>query len=70
MARKKNLKGISQEEIDIITDKMNSSLINKENLYTMITNALNYKIAIKCKNEKQKSFVKSMKVTMIKNMIN
>ena len=61
MARKKNLKGISQEEIDIITDKMNSSLINKENLYTMITNALNYKIAIKCKNEKQKSFVKSMK---------
>ena len=61
MARKKNLKGISQEEMDIITDKMNSSLINKENLYTMVTNALNYKIAIKCKNEKQKSFVKSMK---------
>lgn len=61
MARKKNLKGLSQEEMDIITDKMSGSLINKENIYTMIANTLNYKIAIKCKNEKQKSFVKSMK---------
>ena len=58
MARKKNLKGLSQEEMDIITDKMRGSLINKENIYTMIANTLNYKIAIKCKNEKQKSFVK------------
>ena len=61
MARKKNLKGISQEEMDIITDKMNSTLINKENSYALIANTLNYKISIKCKNEKQKNFVKAMK---------
>ena len=61
MAKKKNLKGISQEEIDIITNKMNCSFTDKENTYTMMSNALNYKIVIKCKNEKQKEYVKAMK---------
>lgn len=62
MARKKNLKGISQEEMDFINDKMKSpSKINTESVYAMIGNALNYKISLKCKNEKQKQFVKAMK---------
>lgn len=61
MARKKNLKDISQEEMDIINDKMKNPSINKDSVYAMITNALNYKISLKCKNEKQKDFVKSMK---------
>ena len=37
MARKKNLKGISQEEMELIDSKMrNQSLITKENSYNMI----------------------------------
>lgn len=62
MARKKNLKGISQEEMELIDSKMkNQSLITKENSYNMIQNSLNYKITLKCKNEKQKEFVKAIK---------
>lgn len=61
MGKKRNLKGISQEDMDIITDKMMSPTITKENSYTMATNALNYKVTLKCKNEKQKEFVKAIK---------
>lgn len=64
MARKKNLKGVTQEEMDFIDERMkNPSITTKETAYSMNAHALNYKVSIKCKNEKQKEYVRSMKDT-------
>ena len=53
MGKKKNLKDIEPEMMDIIDDKMNYGL---EDRYSNVSKLLDYKVVLKCKNKKQKDY--------------
>ena len=60
MGKKKNLKGLDEFEIDFINEKLEgnrvSDYIDPDGLINVRgLKALNYKLNIKCKNQKQKS---------------
>lgn len=65
MGKKKNLKDLSIEELDFINEKLGKNVTDymAENdlVSASALKALNYKISIKCKNEKQKEFLKKLK---------
>jgi phosphate starvation-inducible PhoH-like protein len=71
MAKKKNLKGIDQLELEFINEKLSkvssADYLGEDNMVSVnAIKALNYKLNIKCKNEKQKEFYKSLKDMKIK----
>ena len=60
MAKKKNLKGIDQLELEFINEKLSkvssADYLGEDNMVSVnAIKALNYKLNIKCKNEKQKN---------------
>lgn len=64
MGRKKNLKGLSEAELDFIDEKMKGdSAFNYLTScgYATQLKALSFKLDIKCKNEKQKEFLNVLK---------
>ena len=62
MARKKHLYGISKEEMEYINSKMDTYYDEKfTDSYKNHLKMLNFKLSIKCKTEKQKQFLNSMK---------
>lgn len=66
MAKKKNLKGIEEVEMEFINEKMKGdSILNyrtgDEVLCSKTLKMLNYKINVKCKNNRQKEFINAMK---------
>ena len=66
MGKKKNLKGLEEFEIDFINEKLEgnrvSDYIDPDGLINVRgLKALNYKLNIKCKNQKQKEFLENLK---------
>ena len=65
MGRKKNLKGIDDFEVDLINEKMGKNVADymRENdlISPTFLKALNFKLEIKCKTEKQKMFLSQLK---------
>jgi phosphate starvation-inducible PhoH-like protein len=65
MGKKKNLKGLDEFDLEIINEKLGKSVtdyINPDDIVSATSlKALSYKIDIKCKNEKQKEFLKNLK---------
>lgn len=65
MARKKHLKGIDVEDMEIINEKFKASTLSNNyeyvDGYKNQLKLLGYKLEIKCKNEKQKEFLNQMK---------
>jgi len=65
MGRKKNLKGLDEFDLELINEKLGKSVVDYINPDEMISinslKALNYKIEIKCKTEKQKQFLNQLK---------
>ena len=65
MGKKKNLKGLDEFDLEYINEKLGKNVtdyINGEDIVSASSlKALNYKLDIKCKNEKQKEFLKSLK---------
>ena len=62
MGKKKNLKGLEEFELNLINEKLEgnrvSDYIDPDGLINITTlKALNYKLNIKCKNQKQKEFL-------------
>jgi phosphate starvation-inducible PhoH-like protein len=55
MARKKNLKGLDEADLELIESKMQP---NKTSLTEGEKKSLDFKVEIKCKNQKQKDFLK------------
>ena len=69
MGKKKNLKDLDELELDFIEKKMKGdSALNYLTSCGMATQlkALSFKLDIKCKNEKQKEFLKNLKDLRIK----
>lgn len=70
MGKKKNLKGIDEFDMQIIEEKMKGdsalNYLTSEGLCTKLK-VLNYRLEIKCKNEKQKEFLNMLR--MEKNQI-
>jgi len=69
MGKKKNLQSLSEEELDFIEEKMKKdsalNYLTSEGLCTKLK-ALNFKLNVKCKNEKQKNFIKNLQDLSIK----
>lgn len=65
MGKKKNLKGLDEFDLDFINEKLGKSVtdyISPEDVVSVSAlKTLNFKLEIKCKNEKQKEFLKSLK---------
>lgn len=62
MARKKNLSDLDEMEMAYIDEKMGKSSYSEPiNSYGEHLKALNFKLDVKCKNEKQKAFLKNLK---------
>jgi phosphate starvation-inducible PhoH-like protein len=62
MGKKKALQSLDADELSIVEDKMRSPMLFLENKYEATSmKALNYKIKPKCKNEKQKEFLNTLK---------
>lgn len=62
MARKKNISDLDEMEMAIIDEKMGKSSYSEPiNSYGAHLKALNFKLDVKCKNEKQKAFLKNLK---------
>ena len=57
MGKKKNLKGLEEEDMDLIDSKMNGRNIN----FISTLKSFDYKVVIKCKNKKQKEFLNILK---------
>lgn len=63
MGKKKNLKGIDESDLQLIEEKMKG-----ENAFNYLTSAglctklksLNFKLNVKCKNDKQKKFIRNL----------
>lgn len=71
MAKKKNLKNIDEADIEFINEKLSgknvSDFINPEEMVSAtVLKSLSYKLDIKCKNNKQKDFLKALKDLNIK----
>lgn len=61
MGKKKNLTdGLTNEEIEYIDSKKNNFGINKDVNFTDYSKIMEYKISVKCKNEKQKLLCKNI----------
>ena len=64
MGKKKNLKDLSDLELDFIEEKMKGdsalNYLTSEGLCTKLK-TLSYRLEIKCKNEKQKEFLNLLK---------
>ena len=64
MAKKKNLKGLSESELDLINEKLGKNVVDYLNETDLVNTthlkALGYKLNIKCKNEKQKKFLRNL----------
>ena len=58
MGRKKNLKGIDEEDIEFINAKMNG---DRSANYIAPLKSFEYKVVVKCKNKKQKDFLNILK---------
>lgn len=58
MAKKKNLKGIDESDLELINAKMTN---NSCDMDIKQIKSLEYKISIKCKNKKQKDFLSMLK---------
>lgn len=56
MARKKNLKDLEPEIMELIDNKMNNGVDERYNTYTNCSKVLDYKVVLKCKNKKQKEY--------------
>ena len=69
MGKKKNLKGLTNDELDYIDRKMGSdsalNYLTSEGLGTRLK-ALNFKLNVQCKNKKQKQFLKNLQDLNIK----
>lgn len=69
MGKKKNLQSLSEEELDFIEEKMKKdsalNYLTSEGLCTKLK-ALNFKLNVKCKNDKQKNFIKNLQDLSIK----
>lgn len=66
MAKKKNLKGIDEIELEFINEKLKGDSITNyragDNIVnTAMLKTLGYKLSIKCKNERQKEFINQLK---------
>ena len=65
MAKKKNLKGLSESELDLINEKLSKNVTDYIDEADLVNAAhfkvLGYKLNIKCKNERQKEFLKNLK---------
>lgn len=65
MGKKKNLKGLDEFDLEYINEKLGKSVtdyISPDDVVSASAlKALGYKIDIKCKNEKQKEFLKNLK---------
>lgn len=66
MAKKKNLKGLEDVELEFINEKLKGdSILNyrsgEDILNTTSLKMLNYKVSVKCKNSKQKEFINALK---------
>ena len=55
MARKKHLQGIDEADMELIDEKMKGD----NRIDSLVSGIINYdyKVSIKCKNQKQKDFV-------------
>ena len=56
MGRKKNLKDLEPEIMELIDNKMNNGVDERYNTYTNCSKVLDYKVVLKCKNKKQKEY--------------
>ena len=69
MVKKKNLQNLSEAELDFIEEKMKGdsalNYLTSEGLCTKLK-ALNFKLDIKCKNNKQKNFIKNLQDLNVK----
>jgi phosphate starvation-inducible protein PhoH len=69
MGKKKNLQNLSEAELDFIEEKMKGdsalNYLTSEGLCTKLK-ALNFKLDIKCKNNKQKNFIKNLQDLNVK----
>lgn len=61
MVRKKNMKGLDQESMEFIDSYNVDRTIGNTNSYVNCSKALDYKVNLKCKNEKQKQYHKLIK---------
>lgn len=66
MAKKKNLKGLDEIEMEFINEKLKKdSILNYRNSDDLVSASMlklmNYKVNIKCKTEKQKDFLTQLK---------
>lgn len=69
MGKKKNLQNLTNEELDFIEEKMKKdsshNYLTSEGLTTKLK-MLNFKLNIKCKNDKQKNFIRNLQDLNIK----
>lgn len=69
MAKKKHLKGIDKFDLEFIDEKMKGdsafNYLTSEGLCTKLK-TLNFKLDVKCKNNKQKNFIKNLQDLNIK----
>jgi len=65
MGKKKNLKGLDEFDLEFINEKLGKTVADYISPDEMVSvsslKTLNYKLDIKCKNEKQKEFLKNLK---------
>jgi len=65
MAKRKHIQDINDFDLEFINEKMGKSVIDYMSSDDIISasslKALNYRLEIKCKNEKQKEFLKNLK---------
>ena len=61
MVKKKNLNGITKDDMEFIDEKINYNNIIDANSNMNMSKALGYKLNIKCKNERQKEFLNNLK---------
>ena len=60
MGKKKALQALDEEELGFVQEKMRCSFGDLDN-YKSLLKLLDYKIQLKCKNEKQKEFLNQLK---------
>lgn len=61
MGRKKHLQGIESHDMDYINEKMGYNVVDRCDEIIHFARSVDYKIDIKCKNKKQKDFLKLLK---------
>lgn len=70
MGKKKNLSGLEQSDLDFINEKLGKTVADYRSIDDVVSatnlKMLNYKLNIKCKNTKQKKFLKNLQDLEIK----